>query len=277
MTLDDRIRVFAEAQTVVRVMLEELDRRAPALITDVYIVGSLALDDARPEKSDIDIILVRQDTATNEESMEALRPVMELMGARYPRPALDGIVLSRADLAGGHAAMKGPRPVIFEGKVTLHEEGSARNPVTWQVLRQGGITWRGTPVSELHLHDDPAGLRAWTQGNLRSYWQPWLAKSRSVLSPFGIWSLRPDFVEWGVLGVTRLHATLATGKVVSKTGAGQYALETFPDYWHRIVREAIDIRADPERNRSLYRRDVLGRRKEARDYIAMVLEDALAL
>lgn len=275
--MNDRARVFPEAQTVLRMFLDEVDRHAPDHLIDVYIVGSLALDDAHPGRSDIDIVLVRPDAATNEESMSALVPAMEMIRASYPEPALDGIVLSRIDLAGGYASMQGPRPVIFEGKVSLEEEGSARNPVTWQVLHQGGISWRGTPLSQLDLHNDPDALRAWTRGNLRSYWQPWLAKSRGLLSPFGAWSLRPDFVEWGVLGVTRLHATIATGEVVSKTGAGAYALDTFPDYWHRIVREAMDIRANPDRTRSLYRRDVLGRRKEARDYIAMVIEDALAL
>lgn len=56
---------------------------------------------------------------------------------------------------------------------------------------------------------------------------------------------------WGVLGVTRLHYTLATGMVTSKAGAGAYALETFPERWHRILREAVDIRTNQERKRSL--------------------------
>ena len=40
-----------------------------------------------------------------------------------------------------------------------------------------------------------------------------MAKSRRLPSLVGLWSLRPDFVEWGVLGVTRLHYTIATGQV----------------------------------------------------------------
>lgn len=275
--MEDRARVFPEAQTVLRMFFADLDRRSPGLVTGVYIAGSLALDDPRPGASDIDIVLVRPDTATNDDSMAALIPAMEMIRASYPQPALDGIVLSRTDLAGGYAAMEGPRPVIFEGQVTLDQGGSARNPVTWQTLRQGGITWRGTPISQVELHDDPDALREWTRGNLESYWRPLLARSRRLLSPYGLASLRPFATEWGVLGVTRLHATIATGRIVSKTGAGEYALDTFPEYWHRIVREAMDIRANQDRATSLYRRDVLGRRKEARDYMEMVIEDALAL
>lgn len=247
----DGMRVFPEAQTVLREFLRDVDTRAPGLFPDVYVGGSLALDDARPGKSDIDLVLVRPDAATNEESMAALLPAMERIRTRYPLPPLDAIVLDRADLAAGPGAMYGPRPVIFEGQVALRDDASAWTPVTWQVLRQGGIAWRGIPLRELDLHDDPERRRAWTRGNLASYWRPWLAKSRWLPSRFGLWSLRPDFVEWGVLGVTRLHYTLATGMVTSKAGAGAYALETFPERWHRILREAVDIRTNQERKRSL--------------------------
>lgn len=274
---EDYARVFPEGQTVLRMFLDEVDRHAPGHLTGAYVGGSLALNDPQPGKSDLDIVLVRDDGATNEQSMAALAPAMALMRASYPTPSLDGIVLSRKDLRVGPDAIDGPRPVIFEGRLELRNDGSARNPVTWQTLRQGGITWFGTPVRELDLHDDPDGLREWTRGNLESYWRPWLAKSRLLVSPFGAWSLRSDFVEWGVLGVTRLHYTIATGEVTSKAGAGSYALEAFPEKWHRIVREAVDIRAHPDRTRSLYGRNTLRRRRDARAYIAMVIEDALGL
>lgn len=274
--MSDRARVFPEAQTVIRELLRDVDDRAPWLFPDVYIGGSLALDDARPGKSDIDLVLVRPDDAPDDATMAALLPAMERIRARYPIPQLDVQVLNRADLAAGPDAMEGPRPVIFEGRVELRTDGSARNPVTWQTLRQGGITWRGVPVREVDLHDDSARLRDWTSGNLASYWRPWLSKSHLLPSAFGAWSLRPDFVEWGVLGVTRLHFTIATGEITSKTGAGAYALDAFPERWHRIVREAVDIRANPARTRSLYGRNALRRRRDARAYIAMVIADALA-
>ena len=272
----DHTRVFPEAQAVLRAFLDEVDRHAPGHLTGAYISGSLALDDPHPGKSDIDLVLVRPDAATNDASMAALLPAVERIRTLYPEPLLDAIVLSRADLAVGPAAMEGVRPIIFEGRVELKGEGSALNPVTWQTLRQGGITWRGAPLPEVALHDDPHALREWTRGNLESYWRPWLAKSRRLASPFGLWSLRPDFVEWGVLGVTRLHYTIATGQVTSKAGAGAHALRVFPERWHRIVREATDIRTNRDRTRSLYGRNGLRRRRDARAYIAMVIEDALA-
>lgn len=270
-------RVFPEAQAVIRTLLHELDGLAPGLFPDVYIVGSLALGDARPGRSDIDLILVRPDAVTNEESMAALAPVVGRIRSMYSKPVLDALVLSRADLVAGPHAMEGPRPVVVQGEISLQEASSVHSPVAWHTLHQGGIAWRGAPIRELDLHHDPARLREWTRGNLESYWRPWLARSRFLASRLGLWSLRPGFVEWGVLGVTRLHATIATAEIISKTDAGHYALRVFGEEWHPIIREALDIRANPERERSLYGRRALRRRRDARAYIAKVIEDALVL
>ncbi|GAA3102449.1 aminoglycoside adenylyltransferase domain-containing protein [Nonomuraea salmonea] len=49
---------------------------------------------------------------------------------------------------------------------------------------------------------------------------------------------------WVVTGVSRLHYTLATGEIASKTDAALHALETFPERWHRVVNEALRLRQD---------------------------------
>lgn len=257
-------------------LLGALDEASPGLIRDAYITGSIALGDGRPGQSDIDVVLVRAAGADNAATMAALEPAMQILRKTYPRPMVDGIVLSRADLAAGPDALDGPRPVIFDGGVSLETGGSARNPVTWRTLDQCGITWRGTPIDEIALWRDPAALDAWVRGNLGSYWRPWWASSHRLLSRMGMRSLHPWFPEWGVLGVTRLHYTLATGDITSKYDAGTYALETFPDRWHRILREALRYR-ERRREGAMYRKNPLARRRDARDYVAMAIDDALVL
>jgi hypothetical protein len=42
-----------------------------------------------------------------------------------------------------------------------------------------------------------------------------------------------------VLGAPRLHCTIATGEVVSKDAAGEYALATFDPEWHPIIKEGL--------------------------------------
>jgi hypothetical protein len=80
-------------------------------------------------------------------------------------------------------------------------------------------------------------------------------------------------VSWGVLGVARLHYTVTTGRIVSKTGAGQYALEAFEGRWTRIVLEALRLRADP-RLASDYS-ELSERRAEVVEFVTSVIESAL--
>lgn len=269
----DPSRVFPEA----RAALDAVDDAAPGLIRDVYLTGSIALGDGRPGQSDIDVVLVRDDDATHAAAMAALEPAMAMLRKTHPRPMVDGIVLSRADLAAGPDALDGPRPVIFDNAVNLETGGSARNPVTWHTLRQSGVTWRGTPIVDIPLWQDPNRLRSWVQDNLHSYWCPWLTSTERLPSRDGWNELLPELTEWGVLGVTRLHYTLTTGRITSKRGAGTYALETFPEHWHRIVREAIRLR-ERRPDDAMYRPDdALRQLGDAQRYVDMVIGDARAL
>jgi Domain of unknown function (DUF4111) len=77
---------------------------------------------------------------------------------------------------------------------------------------------------------------------------------------------------WGVLGVSRLHYTLATGAITSKDGAGCYARRTFDERWWRIIDECLRIRRGGH-ERALYR-NPLTRRRDALDYVAMAIDAA---
>ncbi|MET9291358.1 aminoglycoside adenylyltransferase domain-containing protein [Streptomyces sp. NPDC003077] len=76
-----------------------------------------------------------------------------------------------------------------------------------------------------------------------------------------------------MLGVSRLHYTIATGEITSKGGAGAYALKTFGDTWEPVLAEALRLRRGepgPSRFRTAFRR-----RRAVTDYVAMVIEDAV--
>src|SRR5699024_2273372 len=98
------------------------------------------------------------------------------------------------------------------------------NPVMWQVLAERGITLRGPAPRHWELDPEPDALRAWNTANLQTYWAAQLARVRTGSRP-----LRPHTVEWNVLGPLRLHATIATGQVLSKDEAGAYGQQLFGD------------------------------------------------
>ena len=46
-------------------------------------------------------------------------------------------------------------------------------------------------------------------------------------------------VTWGALGAPRLHCTIATGEIVGKAAAGEYALTTFGPRWQPLIAAAL--------------------------------------
>ena len=90
---------------------------------------------------------------------------------------------------------------------------------------------------------DRTALKHWTHGNLAGYWTDWHRRHDSLLSYAGLTAFHPRVVEWGVLGVSRLLYTLATGGLTSKTAAGLYARDAMPPRWRALIDTAISIRA----------------------------------
>jgi hypothetical protein len=74
---------------------------------------------------------------------------------------------------------------------------------------------------------------------LLSYWWPLAESGMAVGHRLDIW-FRPRWLTaWGVLGAPRLHYTIETGEVISKETAAEYALDTFDNEWHPIIKEGL--------------------------------------
>ncbi|HEV8557636.1 MAG TPA: aminoglycoside adenylyltransferase domain-containing protein [Actinophytocola sp.] len=253
-------RIISE---VVDTYLKAADTAAPGLIEGLYLEGSAALDDFRPHTSDIDFVAVTAEPL----DASGLAALARVHAGLPRRPHFDGVYLTWTDLARG----PGPVPHAHEGR--LHPAGpTAHNPITWHTLARYGIACRGPHPGTLAIWADPHALTSWTDGNLDTYWRPWLTRAANLRSAFGLYTLTPAATVWVVTGVTRLHYTLATLDITSKTDAAHYALTTFPTRWHRLLHETLRIRRrDPARPgyRSPFRR-----RRDALEFAALVIDDA---
>jgi hypothetical protein len=257
------------ARLVAAAYLEAVDAVAPGLVEGLYLTGSVALRDFRPSASDVDFVAVTR-APLGVAQLQALDRAHARVRARFPRPAFEGIYVTWAEL-GRDPLSAPPGPHAHEGR--LHRSGRAeRHPVTWHTLASHGVAVRGPGREALAIWTDPRGLATWTLGNLCSYWQPWRVRRARLISAEGLRCLGSWAPSWGVLGVSRLHYTLATGQITSKSGAGDYALEAFPARWHRVVAECLRIRRGGS-GPSLYLTP-LARRREALAFIAMVIDDA---
>ncbi|MFH9425107.1 aminoglycoside adenylyltransferase domain-containing protein [Streptomyces sp. NPDC017529] len=256
--------------------LTSADRWRPGLVEGLYLTGSVALGDFRPGRSDVDFVAVsaRRPSAAD---IAALEQAHAETRKRHRRPHFDGVHVTWDDLAGGFASCPGA-PHTLQGR--FHAGGGFEvNPVTWSVLAANAVPVRGPAPGGFDVGVDPAALREWTLGNLDGYWRRWQAAHREPLSLRGVLALHGWATAWGVLGVSRLHYTLATGEITSKGGAGRYALETFGAEWRPVIAEALRLHrsgvveppAGVPRPGSPF-----ARRRAVADFVAMVVGDATA-
>jgi len=246
--------------------LAAVDDRHPDLLVGLYVVGSIALDDFRPGASDIDVVCVTRRPVT----VADIAPVHAELGTASSRPFFDGVYVTADELAAPPAA--GAKGVaVIEGK-PIGESRAERHAVTWLTLARHGIGRRGPSPSEAWIHVDVAAARAHSRANLVDYWQPWVAAHRSLVSRAGLHSLTVDALVWSVLGVSRLHAMVAEGSILSKSAAGEYALRTFPQH-RAIIEYAVAARHG---ERTPFAGGPLFRRRAMLRYLDDVIADALA-
>ena len=213
------------------------DRAAPNCIEGLYLLGSAAFDDFQPGRSDLDIVVVTRDPG----EPAVVSAVEQARRSIACSIATDGVVLGWDDLQQDPVIV-GPRP-CFDA-VAFHP--SARlmlDPVTWHTLARYAIVVHGPRQTETSMWSDRTALKRWTHGNLAGYWTDWHRRHDSLFSYAGLTAFHPRVVEWGVLGVSRLLYTLATGGLTSKTGAGLYARDAMPSRWRAIIDTAISIRS----------------------------------
>ncbi|WP_046472477.1 nucleotidyltransferase domain-containing protein [Allosalinactinospora lopnorensis] len=262
--------VHPRVQTLAEAFLHSVDSEAPGMVEGLYLTGSVALGDFRPHASDVDFVVVTARRLTGSDR-DALRRAHSRTRSLVPRPQFNGIHVLWEDLAEDPLAC-GPVVSVLGGR--FRNKASADvNPVTWHVLAQRGVTVRGPLPVELNVWDERESLRAWSFGNLDEHWRRWRAKAGRLVTPRGLAALGSLAPSWSVLSVSRLHFTLCTGEITSKSGAGRYALHAFPERWQKIVNECLRVRRDTSMP-SLYE-SALARRRAALDFIEMVLDDAL--
>jgi predicted nucleotidyltransferase len=272
--IEDRsIPIPAEARRVIDRYLQLADDALPARIESLYLVGSIAFGDYRPGQSDIDFVAVTGDALVPRE-LDRLENIHSTLLREIPKPWFDGIYVTWSDLEhnpeGPLLAGQGDAPFTHEGQLQ-RTRGFEVNPSTWLTVRNHPLAVRGP--SAPRVWHDAAVIRRWNIDNLNSYWQGILTEARSTAhhaAAVASEQLVNWAVVWCVPGVARLHYTITTGDITSKSGACRYALATFPEQWHTVVREALALRNGerfPPRSRAARRRDVLG-------FMECVIDDA---
>ena len=237
---------LAEVQGDVDRYLRLADRLLPGRIAGFYVVGSAAAHAFQPGRSDIDFVAVVRGEMTSEE-LRRLRTLHVVSGGLSGLVSLrrgwspmvntcNGVFVREEDLTKPVSRIT---PIASHtGRKFVVARGFDVNPVMWKQLAERGIPVRGPSPEALGLQPQPELLRDWCLQNLTSYWSSWAEAALAGRSHSG--RFRPRWATaWATLGAPRLHCTIATGQIISKQEAGEYALETFDSHWHPAIAEGL--------------------------------------
>lgn len=253
-----------EAQEIVEYYLNLVDEVAPGRIEGLFLVGSIALDDFHTSGSDIDFIAVSPHRL-GADDLDRLEAVHGSLCVAYPRPWFSGCYVTWRDLALDPRGIP-EVPFCLEG-VFQRTGGFDANPAVWRTLRCYPVAVRGP--TEPAVWDDPEALKTWTLENLHSYWRDQVSRGRAALQADR--AIPPEVaIPWCVPGVARMHYTIATGDVLSKSAACRYALGAFPRCWHRLIGDALALR----QGEMIEARDARGLLTETFDFMEFVIDSA---
>lgn len=219
--------------------VEIVDDTAPGLIEGLYVVGSYALGDWQPGRSDIDIVAVTAEPATAAD-FGSLRTAHARLAEHSELPDIDGVYLAWGDLTIAPATGL-HRPWSLHGE--LHHDGECFeiNPITWYTLATYGVTVRGPAPDALHIWLDTEARVRFVVDNLETYWSH-VADSVVAACADPDHQFDREIFEWCALGALRQHYTAFTGDVTSKRSAGDYGLVVTPDSMHDTLRAALQAR-----------------------------------
>ncbi|MBW8725718.1 MAG: DUF4111 domain-containing protein [Inquilinus limosus] len=238
--LDDTARRRVEA------LLTRIDTARPGLLRGLYLVGSIALDDYRPGRSDIDFVATLA-APPGPEDLDALERIHAIL-ATEPGPALDGVYLEEDALTRRPESDR-PVPYHLDGRFHRWAPCYEVNPVTWTVLAEHGVTLRGGPAGGIVRRPSPEALAGFQRANLACYWHGWTGDLSAVLAAKAPGdTVDTEALTWGVLGIARLGCGLAAGRIVSKTAAGRWALDALPGPWSGVIEDCLAVRRGERRS-----------------------------
>ncbi|MET1013848.1 MAG: aminoglycoside adenylyltransferase domain-containing protein [Paenisporosarcina sp.] len=226
-------------QVILKDYISLVNERFPNLLEGVYLQGSIVLDAYVEGFSDIDFVSVTSRRLL-EEDAEALFGIHSRIAEKYKDIEMDGVYIVWDDL-GKLTSDENIYPVYNSGEIRFE---SYISPITWWLLKTKGIRIIGPDRTSFTFETRTEDLISYVVNNMNSYWAQRTLSIENAISEQMILSTEDidNEIEWSILGLLRQYYTLKEHDIISKLGAGEYGLKHVPTPWHKIIKEAINIR-----------------------------------
>lgn len=208
--------ILGEVASALDEFLASAERIAPEQIAAMYLVGGAALDDFSPRLSNIDLVVVSDPSLTADQLRRMMKAEKALDRPGRPPELWYTTWLEIADGPDGRDPAYGPPPPLA-------------TPLTRSMLRNDAVAVSGPdwPV----VAYDSAGFKTWCAEQLEE------ERERSE----GMMLMRRE-VTSNVLQGARLAQGAITGRVFSKTEAGETIGPMVSSHFRRILSDTLGYR-----------------------------------
>lgn len=249
-----------------------IESNLPNFLESYYVYGSVSLGAFDYGKSDIDFLVVVS-RKVSEADVNVLKGIHNDLQRNFPNTILDGTYAMKEDIESldkrENSSLR-----FNDGKFQGFKKFD-RNSIDAYQLKKYGITIKGLEIENLDFTVNWGTLIHNMRENLNTYWVNWINDCTKFYSLkfIGLF-ISIKMIEWGVLGVSRLFYTFKEGDMTSKVGAGEYALRTVPQKWHKIINESMRLRKGIKKS---YYNSIFERRNDALAYINYIIQESNSL
>ena len=223
---------FPEVNTLLKLFLEKLQPILRDHLVGFYLYGSLSLGDFDPDSSDVDFLVVTEDSLS-ENMLAELRDMhvrIAATGLLYSN-RLEGSYIPRTALRRFDPQNAAHPTIGVDWDFQVGQHGSNWIIERHIVRERGMVVWGPSP-KDLIDPVSPREMREAVCEMLLGFWQTQLATTPEWLRP-------REYQAFAILTMCRALYTLNLGTVVSKPEAAAWAVQNLDAKWRPIIQRAL--------------------------------------
>lgn len=212
-------------------ILEELTNQVKEIIGDnlvgIYLHGSLALGDFDPATSDIDFMVV-VNNSLDDQTVEKIKQMHQSLieGENEWGKKLEGSYLTVEQLKSAEPPFD-PRPYINEKNFYSAADYGYEWVLEKYVVREKGVVLSGPDPKEIIDRVEVDEVIAAVKIMFAENWLPILTNSKKLETEW--------YQPYTILTLCRMMYTVEKGKIGSKREAAEWAIKNFGDRWGDLV------------------------------------------